>query len=169
MSAIANFALRGAQFLFGIIILGLSVDLIRGHKVGDAPSTLEYGAFLGGVGILGAIIGILSAWVEVLQTLIGTGIDAVIALLNIAGGILVAIKMRGANCNARYRNDYEKLNKINIINGGCVDGNCWWETIDAGKLKTRCKQNQADMAFMFIIAVTFLASAALVFMRGKRS
>lgn len=88
MSTIANFALRGAQFLFGIVILGLSVDLIRGHKIGGAPSTLQYSAFLGGVGILGAIIGILSSWVEVLQTLIGTGIDGVIALLNIAGGIV---------------------------------------------------------------------------------
>lgn len=58
---------------------------------------------------------------------------------------LVAIKMRGANCSAKYTEDYKKLNKINIINGGCVDGKCWWWYQDSGKLNTRCKQNQAGM------------------------
>ena len=87
-NAIITFALRGAQALFAVVVLGLSVGLIRDHKTGSLPVTLGYAAFVGGISLLGAFIGIAANWVELLQGIIGAGIDAVLTILNIAGGVV---------------------------------------------------------------------------------
>lgn len=87
-NAIITFALRGAQLLFSVVVLGLSVGLIKDHKIGSLPIPLGYAAFVGGITLLGAFIGIASNWVELLQGIIGAGIDAFLTLLNIAGGIV---------------------------------------------------------------------------------
>lgn len=85
---IVNFGLRGAQLLFAIVVLGLSVDLIRGHHVGSLPATLSFAAFVGGVSIVGALIGLTATWVEFLDSIIGVGIDVIVALINLAGGVV---------------------------------------------------------------------------------
>jgi len=87
-NAIITFALRGAQVLFSVVVLGLSVGLIMDHKTGGLPATLGYVAFVGGISLLGAFIGIAAHWVELLQGIIGAGIDAFLTVLNIAGGIV---------------------------------------------------------------------------------
>lgn len=74
--------------MFALVIFGLSVDLIRGHHIGELPATLGFAAFIGGVSLLGAIIGIASTWIQALQGVVGAGIDAVLFLLNIIGGIV---------------------------------------------------------------------------------
>lgn len=90
VNALVNFALRGAQALFAIIVLGLSVGLIRGQKWPGShiPVTHGYAAFVGGATLLGAFIGIASNWFELLQGIIGGAIDAFLTLINIAGGIV---------------------------------------------------------------------------------
>jgi hypothetical protein len=90
LNPIINYAIRGAQLLFGIIVLGLSVDLIRGHekRLQDLPATLGFAAFVGGISILGALVGVAANWVEILQSIIGAGIDGVIALINLIGGVV---------------------------------------------------------------------------------
>jgi hypothetical protein len=89
---IVNFALRGAQILFAVVVLGLSVDLIRGQKGdGSLPGTLGYAAFVGGVSLLGAFIGLASTWIDFLQGVIGATIDSFLIGINLAGGIVSAI------------------------------------------------------------------------------
>jgi hypothetical protein len=88
VSPILNFALRGAQALFAIVVLGLSVTLIRGHQWGSLPSSLGFAAFVGGISFLAAIVGLAVTWFEFLGGVVGLAIDGVIALLNIACGIV---------------------------------------------------------------------------------
>ena len=88
VSSLFNIVLRGVQALFGIVVLGLSVTLLRGHHWGDAPASLGYGAFVGGLSILGALIGLAATWFDFLGGVIGLIVDAVVALVNIAGGIV---------------------------------------------------------------------------------
>lgn len=88
INPIINFAIRGFQGLFAIVILGLSVDLIRGHKIGDLPATLSFAAFAAGLSIVGVIIGVAATWVEILQGIIGAAIDGVVAVVNLAAGVV---------------------------------------------------------------------------------
>jgi hypothetical protein len=88
VSSIVNFALRGFQALFGIVVLGLSITLIRGHNWGSLPASLGFGAFVGGISILAALIGLAATWFEFLGGLIGLVIDGMVALINIAGGVV---------------------------------------------------------------------------------
>jgi hypothetical protein len=87
-SPLINWVLRALQFLFGIVILGLSVTLIRGHHWGALPSSLGYAVFVGGVTIVAALVGVAATWVTVLEGIVGLAIDAVVAVLNVAGGIV---------------------------------------------------------------------------------
>lgn len=88
LAGIANFALRGFQFLFGIVVLGLSVTLIRGHHWGSTPASLGFAAFVGGISILASLIGLAGTWVSFLEGVVGLAIDGVVALINIAGGVV---------------------------------------------------------------------------------
>jgi hypothetical protein len=87
-SPLINWILRAFQALFGIVILGLSVTLIRGHHWGNLPNTLGYAVFVGGVTILAALVGVAATWVSFLEGIVGVAIDGLVALLNIAGGIV---------------------------------------------------------------------------------
>lgn len=87
-TTIVNWALRAFQLLFGIVILGLSVTLVRNHNLGTLPSVLGYAAFLGGATIVAALIGLVATWVSILEGFVGMAIDAVAAILNLAGGIV---------------------------------------------------------------------------------
>lgn len=88
VSSLINIVLRGAQALFGIIVLGLSITLIRGHHWGGLPASLGYGAFVGGLSVLAALIGLAATWFDFLGGMIGLVIDAFVALINIAGGVV---------------------------------------------------------------------------------
>jgi hypothetical protein len=93
VSSIVNFALRGFQALFAIVVLGLSITLIRGHEWGSLPASLGFGAFVGGISLVAALIGLAATWVEFLGGLIGLVIDGVIALINIAGGVVCTLNL----------------------------------------------------------------------------
>jgi hypothetical protein len=88
VTSLINWILRAFQFLFGVVILGLSVTLIRGHHWGSLPSSLGYGAFLGGISILAALIGFAGTWVTFLEGIVGAVFDTLVAIVNIAGGIV---------------------------------------------------------------------------------
>jgi hypothetical protein len=87
-SSFVNWVLRGFQALFGITVLALSITLIRGHHWGHIPSVVGYTAFLGGLTISGAVVGIAATWVASLAGTIGLLADCAEALLNILGGIV---------------------------------------------------------------------------------
>jgi hypothetical protein len=85
---IVNFVLRGFQALFGIVVLGISVTLIRGIHWGNIPISIGFAAFVGGFSVLMAVVSALLSWKDVLQGRIAAAIDAFVALLNLAGGIV---------------------------------------------------------------------------------
>lgn len=88
VSSIFNVTLRGVQALFGIIVLGLSVTLIRGHHWGNLPAGLGYGALVGGLSFVAAFIGLAATWFDFLGGMVGLVIDGVVALVNLAGGVV---------------------------------------------------------------------------------
>lgn len=69
-------------------MLGLSVTLIRGHHWGSTPASLGFAAFVGGISILASLIGLAGTWVSFLEGVVGLAIDGVVALINIAGGVV---------------------------------------------------------------------------------
>ncbi|KAF1366051.1 hypothetical protein EJ07DRAFT_161099 [Lizonia empirigonia] len=173
-----TFAIRGTQALFAIVVFSLSISLIKGHHVGSLPSTLGFVAFVGGLSFVGALLGIAAHWLVVLQGQVGVFMDAVIAGVNIAGGILMAIKLEGVQCKAgKWENDWNKIRNAGklytnvIICGGFQkedgDNYCFWGD-KIGTLLSRCRMSQADSAFMFLTAIVVAVAAVLGFLRMKR-
>jgi hypothetical protein len=80
--------IRGTQSLFAIIVFGLSCSLITGHSEGPLPPTLGLAAFIGGLSFIAAVLGIAAHWLRVLHGRLGLLVDAVIAGVNLAGGIV---------------------------------------------------------------------------------
>ncbi|KAI1552298.1 MARVEL domain containing protein [Pyrenophora tritici-repentis] len=121
--AIANpllsFVVRGLQAVFGIVVLGISVSLVRGHHWGSLPATLGFSAFVGGITILGAALGVAGIFLGFLDGTIAIVVDAVIALINLACGVLLAIKVSGADCDMNTAKDADMVIHNNIFNGGC--------------------------------------------------
>lgn len=71
-----------------IVVLALSVELIKGQRVGDSPTTTRYSAFTGGFGLAVALFGIVSVFFEAIPALVVMAVDAVSGLLLLAGGIV---------------------------------------------------------------------------------
>ncbi|TKW49749.1 hypothetical protein CTA1_3465 [Colletotrichum tanaceti] len=71
-----------------IVVLGLSVDLVKGQKFGDAPTTTKYGTFCGGFGLAVAIMGFASAFIDAIPALAVMAADALSGLLLLGGGIV---------------------------------------------------------------------------------
>jgi hypothetical protein len=82
------------------------------------------------------------------------------------------VKLRGVDCSDKSDMNLLELSMKDLINGGWVDTNIgrvgWYAWVDPGKLTTRCKQNQADSAFMFLLVVVLIASATITFLRTRR-
>ncbi|EDU50007.1 MARVEL multi-domain protein [Pyrenophora tritici-repentis] len=172
--AIANpllsFVVRGLQAVFGIVVLGISVSLVRGHHWGSLPATLGFSAFVGGITILGAALGVAGIFLGFLDGTIAIVVDAVIALINLACGVLLAIKVSGADCDMNTAKDADMVIHNNIFNGGCrKDGLCWcWNTSGLDTMKSRCISTKADCAFMFLTVVVIAVAAMLVFLRTRK-
>ncbi|KAF2440785.1 hypothetical protein P171DRAFT_395514 [Karstenula rhodostoma CBS 690.94] len=177
-SPILNFALRGFQVLFAAVVLGLSVGMIKGQGPGlNSPISLRYTAFVGGVSFLTAIIGIAAEWISVLQGMVGLVIDALVTLLNIAGGVLLAIQIGVPKCSDASDENRLKLYHNHLFNGGCykdlpkvADELQCWNGFDGreGQLNARCKEAQADTVFLFFTVAILLVSATMTFLRTKK-
>ena len=81
-------ALRVLHTLLSATVLGLSISLIQGTILGNAPLSLTISAFVGGVSLAGALTGLATLWVQKLQGRIAVVIDATVATFNIAGGVV---------------------------------------------------------------------------------
>ncbi|KAK3217433.1 hypothetical protein GRF29_1g3057418 [Pseudopithomyces chartarum] len=175
-SPLVNFVLRGFQLVFASVVLGLSVSLVRAQAEGsNSPISLRYASFVGGLTFIAAIIGIAAEWVSVLQGKVGLLIDGIVTLVNVAGGVLLAIQIGGAKCSDksdRYR--FDVLLKNHLFTGGCAktdDGVeiCYnWLPGRENQLNARCMMCQADTVFMFFIVAVLLASGTMSFLRMKR-
>ena len=97
--------------------------------------------------------------------------DGLSCLLYLAGGIAVVIGLGGADCSNGHSLD---LLHNDLLNEGTVDTDAGTgygvehEDDWAGALSSRCKQFQADAAFMFISFVLCAAIAGIAFWRSKR-
>ncbi|KAI4929381.1 uncharacterized protein J4E92_005045 [Alternaria infectoria] len=172
-----NFVVRGFQALFGIVVLGISVSLIRGHHWGGLPASLGFSAFVGGVTILGAAIGVAGLFFSFLDGMIGLIVDGAVAVINAAGGILtkvkvLALKISGVDCDGDTTiKNATKLILNDIFNGGCrAEDECWYYYAenDPNTMKSRCKSTQADCVFMFLTVVVLAVTALLAFLRMKK-
>ncbi|RHZ58355.1 hypothetical protein CDV55_104603 [Aspergillus turcosus] len=158
---------RAFQFLFAIVVLGLSVTLAKGQRYGSVPAATGYAAFTGGAGILAALIGCAALFVDALRGIISWAIDGLASLALLAGGIAFAVLLRGTSCS-NIETTWDNV----LLSGGCT-------TIDhqktcmssPSKLKSRCTSAKADAAFMFIDFVVCIAVLACSFFlsRNRRS
>ncbi|KAF9735401.1 hypothetical protein PMIN06_002613 [Paraphaeosphaeria minitans] len=177
-SPILNFALRGFQILFAAVVLGLSVGMIKGQGPGlNSPISLRYTAFVGGVSFLTAIVGIASEWISILQGMVGLVIDGLVTLLNIAGGVLLAIQIGVPKCSDTSPENQLDLYHNHLFNGGCYkelkkiegESQCWnGQAGRQGQLNARCKEAQADTVFLFFTVAVVLMSATMTFLRQKK-
>lgn len=88
-NTIVNIALRAFQLFCSFCVLGLSVGLIKGQGLNtSAPISLKYAAFVGGLTLVGGLVGLASEWVSRLQGKIMLLLDAIIMVVNLAGGVV---------------------------------------------------------------------------------
>ncbi|KAF1841597.1 uncharacterized protein K460DRAFT_434742 [Cucurbitaria berberidis CBS 394.84] len=170
-------ALRVFQAFFAIVVLGLAIGLIRGHMEGDLPATLVFIAAVGALSLLAAIIGAAASFVDFLHDQVGVVVDSVVLLLNIAGGILMATKLKGVSCKLKGIDfkHFVHLIENKIICGGIKKSRqCPWSCyyFDKRNFKTierRCRESVADSTFMFLTAVMLIAGGTLTYMRMKKA
>ena len=91
--------LRGAQMLFGIIVLGLSVTLIKDQNDhGDypgpwssAPVALTLSAAIGALSLAAAILSLTIAWTDCLREYIEMLVDVIVVVANVVGVGVVGV------------------------------------------------------------------------------
>jgi hypothetical protein len=76
------------QIIFAAVVLALSVVLIKDYGPGHGPSLFDYGAFVGGAGLVFAAIGIVACFIESLQGIVMLVLDGLVTLFTLAGGIV---------------------------------------------------------------------------------
>ncbi|KAK1595275.1 marvel domain-containing protein [Colletotrichum navitas] len=153
-----------------IVVLGLSVDLVKGQLLGDAPTTTKYGTFTGGFGLAVAILGLASAFIDAIPALVVMAADALSGLLLLGGGIAFAIGLRGVTCDAT--NDLEKLKaqyQNVLINAGAakVTGERYMFThrqMSTDRLLSNCKKATADQAMQFVTLGFVISTIVLLFL-----
>ncbi|TKA42390.1 hypothetical protein B0A54_06840 [Friedmanniomyces endolithicus] len=89
---IGNLIARAFQILCGAVVLGLSISAIKWQYFGSAPATTSYSAFAGAFGVLAALIGIATSFVEAIPEIIMVGVDGLAAVLLLAGGLVHAFQ-----------------------------------------------------------------------------
>ena len=87
---IGNLIARAFQLLCGAVVLGLSISAIKWQYFGAAPASTSYSAFAGAFGVLAALIGIATSFVEAIPEIIMVGVDGLAAVLLLAGGLVRA-------------------------------------------------------------------------------
>ncbi|PSN70296.1 hypothetical protein BS50DRAFT_585733 [Corynespora cassiicola Philippines] len=165
-----DFGLRCAQALFAVVVIGLTATLIKGQVTNNSlPVVFGYAAFVGAASLVGAFVGIAGRFMDILQSIVGLGIDAFILLLNLAGGVIIAVKLIGLKCSDGSPESWDKMERNDLLNGGSatMDGVTQPGYYD-GKLNIRCKQNQADAAFMFLTAIVLIASVTSSYLHARR-
>ncbi|KAH4608101.1 hypothetical protein HBH82_085900 [Parastagonospora nodorum] len=201
LNLLSSSVLRGLQMLFGIVILGLSITLIKSQRkawegsaldiIAPAPPTiLPLAAAIGAISLAAAVFSLVIAWTNILREYIEMLVDVVVIMLNMVGGVIIAIKLQGMNCGdtsfkTRLGNGYYpfkgSLGGIDILNGGCYEddvpygdervASCAFTSSNENvpQLNVRCKQSQTDSIFMFLTVAICFATMLLTFLRMKKS
>lgn len=151
------------------MIVGISAVLHKQQVFGSAPTTISYSIFTGVFGMVVALVNIVPLFITRIPELIPMAIDAIAALLLLAGGIAWAVGLKGVKCAPEY---YNKLHDNHLINEGCdktfngcgVDARHIDEKDDTkfaqavfNTMKSRCNSGRADEIIQFVaFAVAFL-------------
>lgn len=75
-----------AQLVFAAVVIGASVSLARGQIYGSVPAAISYSAFAGSFGVLVALVGIASIWIE--RKHVAPIVDGLAAIFFVAGGVV---------------------------------------------------------------------------------
>lgn len=77
-----------AQFLFAIVVLGVSVTLAKHQVYNSVPAATGYSAFTGGLGILAALVGFVALFASSLDGIVTWVLDGLASLAFLAGGLV---------------------------------------------------------------------------------
>ncbi|OXV08892.1 hypothetical protein Egran_03345 [Elaphomyces granulatus] len=166
---------RAFQFLFAIIVLGLSVTLAKGQVQGSVPATIGYGSFTGGLGFVAAVVGFAALFVGFLDGIISWALDGFAGVAFLAGGIAFAIGLQGTDCPE------DCTTVTNALLSGGLHGSCVRNDTDGssqvryngdtGNLNTRCTSAKADEAFLFLgfFFCMFVIAGSMFSSRNKRN
>ncbi|KAH8821650.1 marvel domain-containing protein [Xylogone sp. PMI_703] len=167
---IVTLGLRVLQVIFATIVLALSIVLIKGYGPGHAPSLLDYGAFCGGAALLIALIGVVVAFMDSLQGIIQGALDILAAFFLMAGGIAFAAIIKVGNCNDDspfgYLDKKIFFPSDSKIYPGHSDKDRAREAL--ADIKSRCRECQADTAFLWFAFACFAATAVISVMGRSR-
>ncbi|KAK2032857.1 hypothetical protein LX32DRAFT_635934 [Colletotrichum zoysiae] len=155
------------QGIMAIAVLGLSVDLVKGQLLGDAPTTTKYGTFTGGFGLAVAILGLAATFIDAIPALVVMAADALSGLLLLGGGIAFAIGLRGVTCTTER---LEAIRENELINGGSVkykEEKALHEDMTTARLFANCKKATADQALQFVTVGFVITTIFLVFLVWK--
>lgn len=135
-------------------------------------AALQYGLAVGAISLFGAFVGVLALWAPILQGLILLLTDVAVLCVNLAGGLLFAVKLEGVDClNQSSAHMLEKLIHISLLNSDCPTEelyyNCLsWDEGD-GFLQRRCRWATAAAVVMFVNFVVVLVGVLIEYLAGK--
>ncbi|KAH7406151.1 marvel domain-containing protein [Phaeosphaeria sp. MPI-PUGE-AT-0046c] len=189
---------RGLQILFGIVVLGLSATLAEDHYAGtdavddtgakkalsSVPFVLPWTSAVGALTFIAGGVNIFIAWTEYFGAYIEMLIDIVIIFANVVGGTLLAVRVKGKNCD-----DETSLNQIgeearwpytgslaavDIFCGACYEysGGTWCANASEDRLSNlnkRCKQSGTDSVFVWMTVLFLLVTLTLTCLRLKNN
>ncbi|KAL8823542.1 MAG: hypothetical protein Q9191_005760 [Dirinaria sp. TL-2023a] len=159
-------ALRGLELAFSVIVLGLSANLVATQHFGGAPATTNYEVFVGIIGIVAALVGLAASFISALGGIVALALDGLTALFLFAGGIAFAARIpTSCSCNQPH-GLCTHLTHNNIVNGGVVTNE--HAVSDNVDRVGRCRQAQADTAFIWFAWAAFCASAFFSFLAWRR-
>lgn len=85
---VLNLTLMVLQVLCGIVVLGLSVTLAKEQTVGSVPSQVGFSCFTGALGIIVALLGVVTLFFDSIPHIASVVADAASSAVYLAGGVV---------------------------------------------------------------------------------
>jgi len=166
---IEQLALRVLQILFSLVVFALSIVLIKDFGPGHSWSLTNYGAFCGAGGLIFALIGVASLFVNALEGIVVLITDAIASFFLVAGGIAYAVTIKVGSCNdfgylANHKNPF-LVSPDKIFTGDSVGS---IEDQAEADVTGRCRETQASTAFIWFAFAAFLGSIVFHFLSGGK-
>ncbi|KAH6654157.1 marvel domain-containing protein [Truncatella angustata] len=162
---------QSSQLVFGIAVLGLSVTLAKHQVIGSPPTETSFSSFVGAFGIIVSVLGLASLWIDRIPVFVVMSADALLSIFYLAGGIALAIALKGVgSCTDNSSVSIAQRFTNSILNGGCTDHGCYVGGGDGdySQLTSRCQRAQADYVIEFIGFVVALIGLALAWLVHKQ-
>ncbi|RDW70016.1 hypothetical protein BP5796_08413 [Coleophoma crateriformis] len=159
---LAAIVLRALQLIVSGVVLGLSIYLAHNYGYGHAVAQIRYGAFCGAFGLLVSFFGIAATFLDVLQGMVMSMIDALAALLILAGGITFAVSAQIGSCSDQYYVASRQIFRVGLYYHQSMKASQYLKL-----LESRCRMVQADTTFLWILFACFVATAVLGLAGGR--